>query len=94
MIRIADFCGALLAGNIVAASETINPGDRMFQEVCMIARHYESIRKTPEAVGEPETADHLPPADVAAMVDRKLDFNASRPDHQIKNRLKADGKKT
>lgn len=94
MIRIADFCGALLAGNIVASSEAVNPGDRMFQEVCMIARHYESIRKTPEAVGEPETGEHIPAQDVAIMVDRKLDFNAKREDHKIENRLKADGKKT
>lgn len=93
-IRWADFCGAYLAGNIVANSDANNPGDRMFQEVCMIARHYEAIRKTPEAIGEPETADHLPPADVAAMVDAKLDFNAKREDHKIENRLKEDGKRT
>lgn len=93
-IRWADFCGAYLAGNIIGPDPANNPGDRMFQEVCMIARHYEAIRKTPEAVGEPETADHLPPADVALMVDRKLDFNAKREDHKIENRLKEDGKRT
>lgn len=93
-IRWADFCGAYLAGNIVASSDANNPGDRMFQEVCMIARHYEAIRKTPEAVGEPETGDPLPVADVALMVDRKLDFNAKREDHKIENRLKEDGKRT
>jgi hypothetical protein len=32
--------------------------------------------------------------DVAPMVDAKLDFNASRPDHKIENRLKDDGKRT
>lgn len=93
-IRWADFCGAYLAGNIIGPDPANNPGDRMFQEVCMIARHYEAIRKTPEAIGEPETADHLPPADVAAMVDAKLDFNAKREDHKIENRLKEDGKRT
>lgn len=93
-IRWADFCGAYLAGNIIGPDPANNPGDRMFQEVCMIARHYEAIRKTPEAIGEPETADHLPAADVGLMVDRKLDFNARREDHKIENRLKEDGKRT
>lgn len=94
MIRIADFCGALLEGNIAAYSDVANPGDKMFQEVCMIARHYESIRKTPEAIGEPETGDHIESQDVAIMIDRKLEFNARREDHRIENRLKAGGKKT
>jgi hypothetical protein len=93
-IRWADFCGAYLAGNIIGPDPANNPGDRMFQEVCMIARHYEAIRKTPEAKGEPETADHLPPADVATMIDSKLAFNAKREDHKIENRLKEDGKRT
>lgn len=93
-IRWADFCGALLAGNIVYHSDVPNPGDKMFQEVCMIARHYEAIRKTPEANGEPEEGDFLPVADVATMVDAKLEFNAHRADHKIENRLKEGGKRT
>lgn len=93
-IRWADFCGALLAGNIVIYNGARNPGDAMFQEVCDIARRYEAIRKTPEAVGEPEVGDFEPVGDVALMVDEKLAFNATRSDHQIANRLKADGKRT
>lgn len=93
-IRWADFCGALLAGNIVVYNGARNPGDAMFQEVCEIARRYEAIRKTPEAVGEPELGDFEPAGDVALMVDEKLAFNATRADHQIENRLKDDGKRT
>lgn len=94
-IRWADFCGALLAGRILMPMpQTLNPGDEMFREILAIARRYESIRKTPEAVGDPETADFLPPMDVAQMIDEKLAFNANRPDHKIENRLKADGKRT
>lgn len=93
-IRWADFCGALLEGNIVIYNGANNPGDRMFQEVCEIARRYEALRKTPEAVGEPEIGDFEPAADVAIMVDEKLAFNAKRADHKIENRLKEDGKRT
>lgn len=93
-IRWADFCGALAAGNIVAYSDANNPGDRHFRDICMIAGNYEKIRKTPEAVGQPETGDYLPGQDVSKMVDAKLAYNATRSDHKIENRLKADGKKT
>lgn len=94
LIRVADFCGALAAGRIVAARTGRNPGDEMFQEIVQIANRYESIRKTPHAVGEPETADFLEPMDVALMTDAKLAFNARREDHKIENRLKSDGKRT
>lgn len=93
-IRLADFAGALLAGSIVANSETDNPGDAMFREVCEIARRYESIRKTDAAKGGEETGDFIPSADVGEMVVAKLEFNANRPDHKIENRLKEDGKRT
>lgn len=93
-IRWADFCGALLAGNIVVYNEARNPGDAMFQEVCDIAWRYEAIRKTPDAVGDPEVGDFEPVGDVALMVDEKLSFNAKREDHKIENRLKDDGKRT
>lgn len=93
-IRWADFCGALLAGNIIGPDPANNPGDRMFQEIVEIANRYEAIRKTPAANGDPETADYLPAMDVAIMVDAKLEYNAHREDHRIENRLKADGKKT
>ena len=94
-IRLADFAGAMLAGALVEHDPDVsNPGDKMFQEVCMIARHYESIRKTDAAVGEPETGDFIPSEDVAEMVVAKLEFNANRPDHKIENRLKEDGKRT
>lgn len=93
-IRWADFCGAMLAGRIVAPSGVRNPGDAMFQEVVAIAHRYEAIRKTPEAVGQPEEGDALPAADVSIMVDAKLDYNATRADHKIENRLKDDGKRT
>lgn len=93
-IRWADFCGALMAGRIIQPNPAHNPGDRMFREIIDIARKYEAIRKTPQAVGQPETADFLPPQDVAAMTDAKLAFNATREDHKIENRLKADGKRT
>jgi hypothetical protein len=93
LIRVADFCGGLEAGVIVAGAAS-NPGDAMFQEIVEIAERYESIRKTPAAKGEPETSDFLPSMDVAMMTDAKLDFNASRPDHKIENRLKEGGKRT
>lgn len=93
-IRWADFCGAYLAGNIVEHSGVRNPGDEMFIEILEIAQRYEAIRKTPEAKGEPEEGEHIPAADVAVMIDAKLDFNAKREDHKIENRLKDDGKRT
>lgn len=93
-IRLADFCGALAAGKIVDDTGAKNPGAAMFREVMAIADRYEAIRKTPEALGEPETGDFLPPMDVAAMIDEKLAFNASRADHKIENRLAEGGKKT
>jgi len=93
-IRWADFCGAYLAGNIVEHSGVRNPGDEMFIEILEIAQRYEAIRKTPEAKGEPEEGDFIPAADVAVMIDAKLDFNAKREDHKIENRLKDDGKRT
>ena len=93
-IRLGDFAGALLAGSIVAHSEADNPGDRMFQEVCEIARRYEAIRKTDAALGSEETGDFIGSMDVGAMVVEKLEFNAKRADHQIENRMKADGKRT
>ena len=95
LIRIADFCGALQAGNIIfpdAGSD--NPGQRMFEEIVVIAERYESIRKTPAAIGAPETADLMPAMDVSIMVDAKLAFNAKREDHKIENRLKEGGKQT
>lgn len=95
LIRLADFAGALAAGRIVDSGHPVfNPGDRAFLEIAAIGRHYESIRKTPEAVGEPEQADFLEPMDVAIMTDEKLAFNAKREDHKIENRLKEDGKRT
>lgn len=93
-IRLADFCGALLAGSIVENSDADNPGDKMFGGICKIARQYEAIRKTDAAIGEPETGDFIPAQDVGAMVVAKLEFNANRPDHKIENRLKEDGKRT
>lgn len=93
-IRLADLCGALLAGRVAAYSGVRNPGEILFRQVCTIARQYEMIRKTPEAVGDPELGEAMPAMDVALMVDAKLDFNASRADHKIENRLLADGKKT
>jgi hypothetical protein len=94
-IRWADFCGALNAGRIIMPlPHAFNPGDEMFREIIEIAKRYESIRKTPEACGDPETAEFLPAMDVAVMIDEKLAFNAKRPDHKIENRLKEDGKRT
>lgn len=95
LIRLADLCGAALKGTILEYDEfSDNPGQIMFEEVCEIAERYESIRKTPAAVGSPETADFLPPMDIAEMVDVKLAFNAQRPDHKIEARLAEDGKRT
>lgn len=95
LIRIADFCGALQAGNIIEFDPgSVNPGAQMFMEVVSVASRYEAIRKTPAADGDTEAAIFLPPADVAIMVDDKLAFNATRADHKIENRLKEDGKRT
>ena len=94
LIRIADFCGALAAGRIIRPDPANNPGDQMFRRIVDIAAEYEAIRKTPKAVGDPETADFLPPMLVAQMVDDKLHFNAAREDHRVENRLKEDGKRT
>lgn len=93
-IRFADFAGALLAGNIVRYTGAKNPGDLLFQKIGSLAIEYERIRKTPEAIGEPEMGDLLPPDDVASAVVQKLEFNATRADHKIENRMKADGKRT
>lgn len=94
-IRWADFCGAALAGNIIEHDPFIhNPAEAMFREISDIAMKYDAMRKTPEAVGETETAEFLPSFDVALMTDAKLAFNANRPDHKIENRLKEDGKRT
>lgn len=93
-IRFADFCGALAEGKVVMDSGTRNPGDTMFKEIVEIALRYEGIRKTPQAVGDPEQGEFLPPMDVAGMIDEKLAFNASRADHKIENRLAEGGKKT
>lgn len=93
-IRFADFCGALAEGKIVMDSSVRNPGDAMFKEVVEIALRYEAIRKTPEALGDPEAGEFIPAMDVAIMIDEKLAFNASREDHKIENRLADGGKKT
>lgn len=96
LIRAADFAGALAAGRIVGPGVTPvnNAGAAMFHKVGVIAVQYESIRKTPKAVGDPETGEALPAVCVAEMVDAKLAYNASRADHKIENRLKDGGKKT
>jgi hypothetical protein len=93
-IRWADLCGAAMAGRLVDYSAVRNPGDDMFRQVARIARDYEAIRKTPEAVGDPEEGVEMPVMDIAIMTDAKLDFNAKREDHKIENRLKHDGKRT
>lgn len=93
-IRFADFAGALQVGNIVADTDTRNPGAAMMQEIGAIAVRYERIRKTDEAKGDEETGDFLPLDDVASAVIEKLAFNATRADHKIENRLKEDGKRT
>lgn len=93
-IRWADLCGAAMAGRVVEYHGVRNPGDEMFQEIAAIAARYEAIRKTPEAIGEPETGPFLLTMDIAEMTDVKLDYNAKREDHKIENRLKEDGKRT
>lgn len=93
-IRWADLCGAAMAGRIVEFTDTRNPGDAMFDEVAVIAKRYEAIRKTPEAIGDPESGEFVPVMDIAIMTDAKLAFNAKREDHKIENRLKEDGKRT
>lgn len=93
-IRLADFAGAAMAGKLVVNTDTRNPGAALFEKVLVIADEYQSIRKTPEAVGDPETGEELPAMDIPLMIDAKLEFNAERKDHKVENRLKADGKKT
>lgn len=93
-IRLADFAGAAMGGYLVEYSGVRNPGDELFEEVLAIASRYEKIRKTPEAIGDPEQGQPLPPMDIPAMIDEKLAYNAKRADHKIENRLKDDGKKT
>jgi hypothetical protein len=93
-IRLADFAGALQAGKIVEHTSTRNPGDEMFAEIAVIANRYESIRKLPEANGDPETGNEIEAQDVAVMIVDKLAFNAQRPDHKVENRIKEGGKQT
>lgn len=93
-IRVADFCGALLAGRIVENTGRLNPGDMMFQEIGKIAGDYEKIRKTEAAKGEPEIGEPLEPMDVAKMTFEKLTFNSTRKDHTIEARMAVDGKRT
>lgn len=94
-IRLADFCGGLAAGRVIAHDPDVsNPGASMFAEIVKIAKQYEAIRKTPAAKGDAEIGDFLEPQDVAVMVVDKMTFNATRADHQIANRLLADGKRT
>lgn len=93
-IRWADLCGALAAGRVATYSGVRNPGEEMFREVGAIAERYELIRKTPEAVGDPESGKPMEPMCVGTMTEAKLYFNAHRADHKIENRLKDDGKKT
>lgn len=93
-IRWADFCGAALAGRIVMDSGVWNPGAKMFRDIVEVAKQYEAIRKTPEAIGAVEEGEFLQPMDVAAAVDEKLLYNSTRRDHSIAERLKVDGKKT
>lgn len=95
LIRIADFCGAVAAGNVIEYDAgSHNPGAAMFAEVCDIAQRYEAIRKTPEAVGDTECGEFIPAMFIGAMVGEKLAFNAKREDHKIENRLKEGGKRT
>lgn len=93
-IRMADFAGAAMAGKLVAYSGANNPGDDLFAEVGEIAHQYEKIRKTPEAKGDPETGQPIPPMDIPLMIDAKLAYNAERKDHKVEERLKDGGKKT
>lgn len=94
-IRWADFCGAALAGTLIDSTIQVpNPGDELFREIVDIAMRYDTMRKTPAAIGVAEESDFLPAMDIALMTDEKLAFNAHRPDHKIENRLKEDGKRT
>lgn len=93
-IRLADFAGAAMGGHLPEFSGARNPGEGLLREVMVIADRYEKIRKTPEAIGDPETGDFMPSMDIPAMIDAKLAYNAKRADHKIENRLKDDGKKT
>ncbi|WP_288959799.1 hypothetical protein [uncultured Sulfitobacter sp.] len=100
LIRIADFCGALLLGKIVIAHD--DPGApevlAMMQEIVAVVESHEIFRKrpmdmVPDAI-DPETVHFLPEMDVARMTDDKLAFNANREDHKIANRVKEGGKKS
>lgn len=94
-IRIADFAGGLMAGKVVEYDPgSHNPGASMFMEVVEIAKRYEAIRKTPAAKGDTECGEFIAPQHVPTMIVDKLAFNATRADHKIENRLKADGKRT
>jgi hypothetical protein len=93
-IRLADFCGALNAGMVVADTGRLNPGAHLFARVGELAVEYEQIRKTPDAIGEPEKGLYLGRQDVAKMIDDKLAFNAQRADHKPENRIKEGGKRT
>jgi len=94
-IRLADFAGALRAGRIVNHSlGMFNLGEDYFLRIMQFAKGYEAIRKTPEAVGEPETGEYISPMDVVKMIFAKMAFNTVRPDHQIENRLLDGGKRT
>lgn len=93
-IRLADFAGAAMDGKLVLHTDTRNPGAELFEQVMVVADRYEAIRKTPEAIGDPETGESIPAMDIPLMIDAKLAFNAERKDHKIEERLKADGKKT
>lgn len=94
MIRLADFMGALMAGRIVTNSHVANPAVHILGRICEHAEDYEAIRKTPKAIGEPETGDALEPMDPIKMVFAKLAYNATRKDHKVEERLKEGGKRT
>lgn len=93
-IRFGDFAGALQGGHIVDFTDTRNPGAEMFEQIALIAEQYESIRKTPAAVGDTEEGVELEPQDVASMIFEKLEYNAKREDHKVENRRKEGGKQT
>lgn len=94
-IRLADIAGALRAGRIVSFSgDNVNPGAHAFNRIRHIAMEYDAIRKTPEAIGNPETGEPLAPQDVAAAVFEKMEYNATREDHKMENRVKPGGKLT
>ncbi len=93
-IRLADLAGGLRAGRVVLDSDTTNPGAYAFGRISELAMDYDAMRKTPEAKGEPETGDFMVPQDVAAAVFEKIEYNATREDHKMENRVKPGGKLT